>query len=108
MKGYKVETAENGHKALDYLSDKRPDMILLDMNMPELNGKEFLKIINTDNKHRRIPVLLMSGVVQIEEIGECLSLGAMGYFEKANSLDEVIKKIEMVLGAIIKTPGITH
>ena len=45
-KGYKVETAENGQKALAFLSNTRPDLILLDMNMPELNGKEFLTIIS--------------------------------------------------------------
>ena len=105
MKGYKVETAENGHKALDYLSDKRPDMILLDINMPELDGKEFLKIKKADDKLRKIPVLLITGIVQVERIGECLSLGAMGYIEKANSPVEVMNKIEMVLGAIIETPG---
>jgi len=58
MKGYKVETAENGQKALDFLSNTRPDLILLDMNMPELNGKEFLTIIKADNKLKNIPVLI--------------------------------------------------
>ncbi len=104
-KGYKVETAENGQKALDFLSDNRPDLILLDMIMPELNGKEFLKIMKADNKLRSIPVLLMSGgIVQDDKIAECLSLGAVGCIEKANSPVEVKNNIEMVLGAIIETP----
>lgn len=105
MKGYKVETAEDGQKGLDYLNDKRPDMILLDINMPGLDGKEFLKVIKADNRLRRIPVLLITGVVQVEKIGECLSLGAMGYIEKANSPVEVINKIEMIIGAVVETPG---
>ena len=104
-KGYKVETAENGQKALDFLSDNRPDLILLDMNMPELNGKEFLKIIKADNKLRSIPVLLMSGgIVQDDKIAECLSLGAVGCIEKANSPVEVKNNIQIVLGSLIATP----
>jgi len=107
IKGYKVETAENGQKGLDYLNDKRPDIILLNINIPKFGGKEFLKIIKADNKLRSIPVLLMSGgIVQDDKIAECLSLGAVGCIEKANSPVEVKNNIEMILGAIIETPEI--
>ena len=103
-KGYKVETVENGQKALDFLSDKRPDLILSDMNMPELNGKELLKIILADDKLKDIPVFIITGVDEVSEISECLSMGARGYIEKSNSLAEVVNKIEIVLGTVIKAP----
>jgi len=104
MKGYKVETAENGQKALDFLSNTRPDLILLDMNMPELNGKEFLTIIKADNKLKNIPVLIVTGVGEVIEISKCLGLGAMGYIEKPVTLVEVVNKVELVLGPIIEKP----
>ena len=103
-KGYKVETAENGQKALDFLSDNRPDLILLDMNMPELNGKDFLKIIKADDKLKKIPVFIITGIGNPKEIGDSISLGAIGFIDKSNTLAEVLNNIQMVLGGLIATP----
>ena len=102
-KGYDVETAENGQKALDCISDKRPDLILLDINMPELNGKEFLKIILADDVLKDIPVYVITGIANLKEIGESLNLGARGYIQKSDSLGEVLNKIEIALGTSIIT-----
>ena len=104
MKGFKVDTSTDGQHALDFLEEKKPDLMLLDVNMPNLDGVEFLKKINSDERLRKIPVLLITGVIQVEKISACLDLGAVGYIEKANSPVEVMSKIEMVLGAVINTP----
>ena len=102
-KGYDVETAENGQEALDCLSENRPDLILLDINMPKVNGKQLLKIISADEKFNNIPVFIITGIGDIKEISETLNLGARCYIEKSNSLGEVINKIELVLGSFINT-----
>ena len=102
-KGYDVETAENGQKALDFLSDKQPDLILLDINMPELNGKELLKIILADDNLKNIPVFIITGVVNVKEVSESLNLGARGYIQKSDSLGEVLNKIEIALATSITT-----
>ena len=104
-KGYKTESAENGQKALDCLDVHKPDLILLDMNMPELNGKELLKIIKAEDGVKDIPVLMITGVDDVKVISECLTLGAIGYIEKCTSLNEVVNKIEIILGTIIGKPG---
>jgi len=103
-KGYEVETAENGQKALDFLSDNRPDLILLDLNMPEINGKDFLKIIKADDKLKKIPVFIITGIVNAKEISDSISLGAMGFIDKSKTLAEVLNNIQMVLGVLIATP----
>ena len=101
-KGYDVKTAENGQKALDFLSDdNRPDLILLDLNMPEINGKEFLKTMLANKKFKNIPVFLLTGISNYKEIGETLNLGAKGYIEKTDSLGEVLNKIDMVIPSYI-------
>lgn len=103
MKGYDVATAEEGKSAIAYLNQNaNPDLILLDINMPQMDGVEFLRIINNDNRFRRVPVIVLTGVVQVEKIGSCLSLGAVGYIEKANSPVEVMKKIELILAVVLK------
>ena len=105
MKGYHVDTAVDGKSGIDYLNEsRRPDLILLDLNMPEMDGIEFLKIIKSNDKFKRIPVILITGVIQVEKISAGLDLGAVGYIEKANSPVEVMSKIEMILGAVLKTP----
>ena len=104
-KGYKVEAAENGRVALDAVDISTPDLILLDMNMPVMNGKEFLKTVKADEKLKAIPVLLITAVENIGEISECISLGAMGYIEKTTSLSEVVNKIGVVLGTIVEKPS---
>ena len=105
MKGFNIETATDGKSALDVLSERRrPDLILLDINMPEMDGIEFLKILKGNDKLKRIPVVLVTGVIQVEKISAGLDLGAVGYIEKANSPVEVISRIEMILNSILKTP----
>ena len=103
MKGFKVDTSTDGQNAIEFLKEKKPDLMLLDDNMPNLDGVEILKLIKRDSKLKQIPVLLITGVVQVEKISACLDLGAVGYIEKANSPVEVMSKIEMVLGAVIDT-----
>ena len=105
MKGFHVETANDGKIALEQLNETRkPELILLDINMPNMDGVEFLKIIKSDNKLKRVPVILISGIIQVEKISAALDLGAISYVEKANSPVEVMNKIEMVLGAVINIP----
>ena len=105
MKGFSIETATDGKAALEILNDRRkPDLILLDINMPEMDGIEFLRILKGNDKLKRIPVVLVTGVIQVEKISEGLDLGAVGYIEKANSPIEVISRIEMILNSILKTP----
>jgi len=103
MKGYKVDTSSDGQNAIEFLEEIKPDLMLLDVNMPNLDGVEFLRKIKSDTKLKKIPVLLITGVIQVEKISACLDLGAVGYIEKANSPVEVMGKIEMVLGAIINS-----
>jgi len=105
MKGYHVETANDGKIALEKLNETRkPDLILLDINMPHMDGVEFLRIIKSNNKLKRVPVIVITGIIQVEKISAALDLGAISYVEKVNSPLEVMNKIEMILGAIINIP----
>jgi len=106
MKGYHVETANDGKIALEQLNETRkPDLILLDINMPHMDGVEILRIIKSNNKLKRVPVIVITGIIiQVEKISAALDLGAICYVEKVNSPVEIMNKIEMILGAIINIP----
>jgi len=91
----------NGEEALGYLRDQRntkPSVILLDLNMPKMNGIEFLKTVKTDEELKKIPVVVLTTSSAEQDIAESFDLGAAGYMVK--SVDyvkfvEIIRTIDM-------------
>jgi len=80
-----IETVSNGEEALNYLRNpelKRPVIILLDLNMPRMNGIEFLKIAKDDNSLRQIPIVILTTSRHEADKLESFQLGAAGYFLK--------------------------
>ena len=63
-RGYKISTAKNGHEALEVLESKRPDLILLDIDMPKVSGWELLEIIRSRPDWRDIPVVMVTALVE--------------------------------------------
>lgn len=80
QEGYHVEVAFNGQEALDLLTTYQPDLILLDLLMPVMDGKEFLKAFANPT---HIPIIVFSNIDSKTEVQEALSLGATRYMLKA-------------------------
>lgn len=101
LEGFKTLKAENGEVGLSVLQKENPDIILLDVLMPKMNGFEFLKEIKKIKKLKNIPVLLLTnlGESKIDMNKElAFALGIQGYLIKAkNNTDQVIKRIKSVL-----------
>jgi DNA-binding response OmpR family regulator len=96
IEGYKVILASDGEKALRIIKEKKPDLILLDLLLPKLNGFEFLEKLKSENMN--IPVIVLSNLSQKEDIDKCLDLGAKDFLIKAHFVpSEVIIKIKKVL-----------
>lgn len=94
---YKVHIAENGQKALDYLEKETPDIILLDVLMPVMDGREFLKAY--DNKHQ-IPVVVLSNLDSKKDIDYLLKLGAKNYLLKSSiNPDTLVTLVKSTLSA---------
>jgi DNA-binding response OmpR family regulator len=95
---FQVLTADNGMEAIKILSQEKPDIILLDLMMPVMDGYKVLQVIKTDPKLSNIPVLVFSAKGQPEEVKKALNLGAAGYIVKATSKpSEVVEQIRKVL-----------
>ena len=92
----------SGEEALEYLQRSgngdiqgpRPDLILLDLNMPGMGGKEFLRCIKADDDLRAIPVVVLTVSDSEIDIQECYGLHAAGYIQKSATIDEFQKLIE--------------
>ena len=92
--GFEVVLAENGLEAIKKLESVIPDLILLDIVMPYMDGIEVLKKIKADNKWKTIPIILLTNLSEKEKIEEALGLGANDYLIKSHfTPSEVISKV---------------
>jgi adenylate cyclase len=77
-----IEAAENGREALDRLAARPFDLVLLDIQMPELDGYEVLARMKSDAVLRHVPVIMISAVSELDSIVRCIELGADDYLPK--------------------------
>ncbi|PKG53336.1 MULTISPECIES: response regulator [Olleya] len=91
--------ANNGEDALELLEqkDNLPDIILLDLNMPKINGIEFLKILKKDDVLRYIPTIILTTSNNQKDLLECYKTGVAGYVIKPLKYEDYVSKIERVL-----------
>lgn len=91
--------AGDGIEGMKFLEKETPDIILLDIVMPQVDGFSVLKMIKKDKKLEKTPVILLTNLSQKENIERGFELGASGYIVKAHfTPSEVVKKIKETLG----------
>jgi CheY-like chemotaxis protein len=96
---HKIIEANNGEEALQFLQkkDELPDIILLDLNMPKLNGIEFLSILKKDEILRYIPTVILTTSNNQRDLLECYKIGIAGYVLKPLKYEDYVKKIQSLL-----------
>ena len=96
--GYAVSTASDGEEALRLIRSERPDIIVLDLIMPKVQGFDVLHTLKHDAVTSSIPVIVLSSLAQERDRQEALNLGAVAYFNKSTlSLGELVKQVERAL-----------
>lgn len=96
--GFTVETAKDGQEALDKATQTRPNLILLDVMMPRINGLDVLKRLKEQDETKNIPVIVLTALIQDRERLEGITRGADDYVVKSETMPgEVIDKIHRVL-----------
>ena len=95
--GYEVKTAKNGASGIAAIDTFNPDLVIVDMNMPDVNGIEVIRHIRLVRK-LNIPILVMSGNTNERTILESYHLGVDDYMKKPVSLDEMVVRIHRILG----------
>lgn len=103
---HQLHVVEDGEEALDYLFRRGryaeaadcpvPDLILLDLNLPKLNGKQVLDQIQNDPKLRRIPVVILTTSQQERDIQQCYDSGASSYIVKPVAIDDFMRMVHCI------------
>ncbi|WP_299338995.1 response regulator [uncultured Psychroserpens sp.] len=93
---HQIVEANNGEDALDILQKKEvlPDIILLDLNMPKINGIEFLSILKNDNTLKYIPTIILTTSNNQKDLLECYKIGVAGYILKPLKYEDYVRKID--------------
>jgi len=97
-KNFVIESASNGLEALEKLHSFLPQLILLDIQMPKMNGFELIKRLKQNPNYSSIPIVILTGTHISQEDKKCgLLLGAAKYFTKPFKIQELIEEIETLL-----------
>jgi DNA-binding response OmpR family regulator len=95
--GYEVVTAANGEEALHLTAERLPSLVILDVEMPQLDGYEVTRRLRADDLTSAIPIVLLTGR-QEEERAVGLEAGATDYITKPFSPQELVARVERILG----------
>ena len=96
--GFDVTAAEDGKTGIDLVKEKKPDIILLDIILPKMDGFSVLKSLKSDESVKNIPVILLTNLGQDGDVRKGLDLGAIDYLIKANYTPaQVVDKVKSLI-----------
>lgn len=94
---FEVMVCKESKNVLSPINLFKPDLILLDLRMPDLGGFEICEILNNDPQAQNIPIIMISGIGDLVDIKKARKLGVVGYLVKPFSLDSLSKEISQAL-----------
>ena len=103
--GYEVICAEDGVEGLKRAQTEGPDLIVLDLMLPKMDGYKVCRLLKFDERYKRIPILMLSARGQQEDIALGRETGAEAYLTKPCEAGELLAKIQELLGASQVRPG---
>ena len=96
--GFETLSALDGEDGIKIGKEKKPDLILLDIILPKMDGYEVLKVMKEDESAKNIPIIILTNLGSLNDVEKALNLGATTYLIKADyKLAEVTNKIKEVL-----------
>lgn len=102
--GYEVSTAKNGLEALHMIEEQRPDVVLLDVMMPEMDGYEVCGRIRRTPHLARTPVMMLTALDTVEEKIKGFEAGADDYLPKPFAPDELLMRVKVLMRRVVRLP----
>ena len=94
LEGYDVLVAYNGEEALNQARKENPDLILLDLMLPKLDGYKVCRLLKFDERYKHIPILMLTAKTQEKDKATGMETGANEYITKPFEMDELMKKVK--------------
>lgn len=98
--GFEVIGAFDGQEALLKIKEHNPDVILLDLTMPKMNGFEVLKEIREKFKEKWMPIIIVSGKTELDSVKKCYGMEADHYLTKPCTMDNILRGIRTMISLI--------
>jgi DNA-binding response OmpR family regulator len=98
--GHVVLTASNGIEGVEAARAEHPDLILMDIEMPRMDGWEAVRLLRLDEATRGIPVAMFTILFDLREKVRALKYGAQDYISKPFSLDELLERVDRILRGV--------
>jgi len=97
LEGFEVLVAHNGEEALNQARKENPDLILLDLMLPKLDGYKVCRLLKFDERYKHIPILMLTAKTQEKDKTMGMETGANEYITKPFDMDELMKKVKEYL-----------
>ena len=98
INGYTVIGAEDGEEALEKVKQEDPDLLILDLMIPKIDGFEVCRMLKFDDKHKNMPIIILSALDQQGDREKAIKNGADAYFIKPFDLELLLNKIKNLAG----------
>jgi two-component system, OmpR family, KDP operon response regulator KdpE len=102
--GYSVRKAGSGREALETVASGAPDLVLLDVNMPDMDGWEVLRLLKAHERLRELPVVMFTVKVEFRDKVHALQDGANDYITKPFGSDELLGRVERIFQSLEVRP----
>ena len=97
INGYSVIVASDGEEGLEKIKKENPDLVLLDLMLPKMNGFEICRMVKFDDRLKGLPIIILSALDKEEDKKKALDSGADAYFLKPFDLEGLLTKIKLLL-----------
>lgn len=97
LKNFLIDLASDGQEALEKIVINKVDLVITDLNMPNMDGFELITNLRNDPEYAKIPIIVLSTENQTEEMKKAMDLGANSYLVKPFKIDLIVKEIERLL-----------
>jgi len=97
MEGYRVLVSYNGEDAINQARKENPDLILLDLMLPNLDGYKVCRLLKFDNRYKHIPILMLTAKTQEKDKALGMETGANEYITKPFEMDDLLKRVKRYL-----------
>lgn len=98
LMGHTIHMAEDGQQALEKMGQTEPDLLITDLNMPNMDGVELIKNLRSTDKYQKLPIIVLSSLSKDEDIGPAMEAGGNSYLQKPFERSAIQEEINKYLG----------